>query len=181
MPIDLLALAFVVAGFSAVAFRFAPLDASGARRLPRAVDDSVGMYTIRRLLGRPTEAPEAVPDSPVVEPPPREVATPLDIDGASLPSPAPTLAIDDVAPLVRRPMAPATADDMAPARTDLVPVRTRRNPALEFQRRLAGGLVALLVVAVVTAVAVSVDSGGGVLAATGAPSNRPPASTVVLP
>jgi hypothetical protein len=181
MPIDLVALAFAVAGLIAVAFRFAPLDAAGARRLPRAVDDSVGMYTIRRLLGRPTDAPDAVPDAPVVEPPPREVVTPLDLDGASPPAQLPALAIDDVAPLVRRPIAPATPDAMAAAGADLVPVRIRRNPALEFQRRLAGGLVALLVVAVVTAVAVSVDSGGGVLAATGVPSGRPLASPVVLP
>jgi hypothetical protein len=181
MPLDLLALAFVVAGFIAVAFRFAPLDASGARRLPRAVDDSVGMYTIRRLLGRPTDAPDAVPDSRVVEPPPREIATSLDRESASPAAPLPALAIDDVAPLVGRPIAPIAAHAVAPAGADLVPLRIRRNPALEFQRRLAGGLVALLVVAVVTAVAVSVDSGGGVLAATGVPSGRPLASTVVLP
>ena len=171
MPIDLLALGFVAAGFVAIALRFAPRDARGKRRLPRAVDDSVGMFTLRRLLGRPTEPQDEAPADYAVVPTPREVAYRIGADGASRPSLRlrPTLAIDDIAPPVR---------PIAPAATDLIRARTRWNPGLGLQRRLAGAVVALLVVAVVIAViiAASADAQGGILAATGAPAGRPVAS-----
>jgi PKD domain len=167
MPIDLLVLGFVAAGFVAIVLRFVPRDSSGKRRLPQAVDDSVGMFTLRRLLGRPTDLPDEKPEAFAVVPTPQEVAYRIGADGASRPSlrARPTLAIDDIAPQVR---------PTAPAATDLIRARTRWNPALGAQRRLAGALVALLVVAVVIAVvAASTDARGGVLAATGAPAGRP--------
>jgi hypothetical protein len=170
MPIDLLVLGFVVAGFVAIILRFAPRDATGRRRLPQAVDDSVGMFTIRRLLGRPTDIPDEAPEAFAVVPTPREVAYRIGADGASRPSvrARPTLAIDDIAPQVR---------PTAPAATDLIRARTRWNPSLGVQRRLAGALVVLLVIAVVIAiVAASLGDRGGVLAATGAPAGRPTAA-----
>ncbi|HET9522001.1 MAG TPA: PKD domain-containing protein [Candidatus Limnocylindrales bacterium] len=170
MPIDLLVLGFVAAGFVAIVLRFAPRDARGKRRLPQAVDDSVGMFTLRRLLGRPTGLPDEEPEVFAVVPTPREVAYRIGAAGASRPSvrARPTLAIDDIAPQVR---------PTAPAATDLIRARTRWNPALGAQRRLAAALVALLVIAVVIAVvAASADARGGVLAATGAPAGRPVAA-----
>src|SRR6187402_1438817 len=56
MPLELIVVAFVAVAFIAIGARFVPRDASGARRLPRVVDESVGMYVVRRALGRPTEA-----------------------------------------------------------------------------------------------------------------------------
>ena len=45
--------AFVVLGLIAVAVRFLLRDAEGGVALPRIVDESVGMYTLRRLTGLP--------------------------------------------------------------------------------------------------------------------------------
>jgi hypothetical protein len=44
--------AFVALGFLAILVRFIARDASGEVRLPRIVDDSIGMWTLRRLSGR---------------------------------------------------------------------------------------------------------------------------------
>jgi hypothetical protein len=145
MPIDLLVLGFVAAGYVAIVLRFAPRDASGKRRLPQAVDDSVGMFTIRRLLGRPTDLPDEEPQVFAAVPTPREVAYRIGADGASRPSvrARPTLAIDDIAPQIR---------PTAPAATDFIRARTRWNPGLGLQRRLAGALVLLLIVIVVIAI-----------------------------
>jgi hypothetical protein len=44
--------AFVALGFLAIVVRFIARDASGEVRLPRIVDDSIGMWTLRRLSGR---------------------------------------------------------------------------------------------------------------------------------
>jgi hypothetical protein len=47
---------FAVAALVAIAVRFASRDEAGERRLPRVIDESVGMFAIRRALGQPTEA-----------------------------------------------------------------------------------------------------------------------------
>jgi hypothetical protein len=173
MPIELLVLAFAAAGFAAIILRFAPRDVAGKRRLPQAVDDSVGMFTIRRLLGRPTDIPDEPIETFAVIPTPREVAYRIGADGASRPSVRlrPTLAIDEIAPQVR---------PIVPAGTDVIRARTRWNPSLGVQRRLAAAVVVVLVIAVVAAVVAASAGGaggaGGVLAATGAPGGRPIAS-----
>ncbi len=46
-------MAFAVLGFLAIIGRFLARDASGEIRLPRVVDDSIGMWALRRLTGRP--------------------------------------------------------------------------------------------------------------------------------
>ena len=43
--------ALVVLGFVAIAVRFLPRDAAGQVRLPRVVEDSIGMWAVRRLTG----------------------------------------------------------------------------------------------------------------------------------
>jgi hypothetical protein len=58
--VELLVGALVVLAFVAILNRFAFRDASGQFRLPRIVDQSVGMWVLRRMLGRPTD-PEMDP------------------------------------------------------------------------------------------------------------------------
>ncbi len=45
--------ALVVLGFIAIAARFVPRDVAGQTPLPRIVDESIGMWALRRLTGRP--------------------------------------------------------------------------------------------------------------------------------
>lgn len=54
--------AFVVLGLIAVAVRFLLRDAEGDVRLPRIVDESVGMYTLRRLTGLPLASRDTAAD-----------------------------------------------------------------------------------------------------------------------
>src|SRR5687768_10559184 len=53
-PIEIVAIIFVVGSFVAIGARFTPRDAFGVRRAPRPIDDSVGMYALRRLRRRST-------------------------------------------------------------------------------------------------------------------------------
>jgi hypothetical protein len=50
--VEILVGALVVLGFLAILARFVTRDASGEIRLPRVVDDSIGMWTLRRITGR---------------------------------------------------------------------------------------------------------------------------------
>jgi hypothetical protein len=50
--VELLVGALVVLGFVAILTRFIARDASGEVRLPRVVDDSIGMWVLRRATGR---------------------------------------------------------------------------------------------------------------------------------
>jgi hypothetical protein len=50
--VEILVGALVVLGFLAILARFVARDASGEIRLPRVVDDSIGMWTLRRITGR---------------------------------------------------------------------------------------------------------------------------------
>lgn len=52
--------ALVVLGFLAIAARFIARDASGEVRLPRIVNDSIGMWALRRLTGRRLGMPDEV-------------------------------------------------------------------------------------------------------------------------
>jgi hypothetical protein len=45
----------VVVALLAIVARFVARDSSGQVRLPRVVDESIGMWVVRRLLGRPTD------------------------------------------------------------------------------------------------------------------------------
>jgi hypothetical protein len=51
--VELLVGALVVLGFLAILARMLPRDAAGRAVLPRIVDDSIGMWALRRLTGRP--------------------------------------------------------------------------------------------------------------------------------
>jgi hypothetical protein len=185
MSLEPIVVAFAVAGVIAVVFRFLPRDASGARRLPRRIDESVGMWAIRRALGRPTD----VPDDPAEwtdtpQPSPDEIAWRIGVPGA----PAPTLptkfvvsgpheaggenaaaasAASPAAPVAPPPRlsGPLPPGELVRIATEIVqrpagrptrgPTPAGRRNALAFQRR-AAALVALAVVAMsLTAVALS--------------------------
>ncbi|HSL33570.1 MAG TPA: PKD domain-containing protein [Candidatus Limnocylindrales bacterium] len=185
MPLEPIVVAFAVAGVVAVVFRFLPRDASGARRLPRRIDESVGMWAIRRALGRPTDVPDDPADwtdSP--QPSPDEIAWRIGVPGA----PAPTLptkfivsgpheaggekaaAAIPASPAAPVPPPPRLSGPLPPGElvriaTEIVqrpagrpargPTPAGRRNALAFQRR-AAALVALAVVAMsLTAVALS--------------------------
>ena len=50
---ELLVALLVVLGLLAIAVRFGLRGPSGSVHLPRIVDDSIGMWALRRLTGRP--------------------------------------------------------------------------------------------------------------------------------
>jgi len=51
-PVEWIVRALVVLGFIAIFLRFAPRDEAGRAQLPRVIDDSIGMWALRRLAGR---------------------------------------------------------------------------------------------------------------------------------
>ena len=89
MPLELIVLVFVLVAFVAIVARFLPRDAAGRRRLPRIVDESVGMYIVRRSLGRPTEAASDLAKVGVdatAEVPEDEIAYRIGVPGAPEPT-----------------------------------------------------------------------------------------------
>lgn len=173
MPVELIVIAFVLVAFAAIGMRFLPRDESGAVRLPATVDDSIGMWAIRRLLRRPTTSTtSAVREAGhLVEPSEDEIAYRIGVPGAPQPT-VPTRFIVSA----NRPQAHPLP---AKARPAAVPViaglpRQRRSQArpnaLQLQRRAAGVVALTLVVGAVVALAsVSSRPQGGVLSATGTP------------
>jgi len=160
MPIEFLVLGFVAFWLLAIVARFLPRDAAGEVQLPDIVDGSIGMYTIRRLLRRPTD-PFDEPEAYEIIPTRDEVAYRIGTAGAARPMLRlrPRSAGDD--------SRPRTA---APTSADLIRARIRRKSGLVQQRRLAAVLVTVLggiVIGVVTLIPQSAE--GGVLGATGTP------------
>jgi hypothetical protein len=170
MPLELIVVGFVVVAFVAIAARFAPRDESGARRLPRVVDESVGMYMVRRALGRSTEAAsdraaeQAGKTEQVTE---DAIAYRIGIPGAPAPT-VPTRLVVSKAPPQAHPIPPVIAVAARPVIGGAP--QARRSGALPMQRRLAG-VVTVLVVLLVAFAALSLPRGpeGQVLSATGTP------------
>lgn len=52
-PVEWIVGALVVLGFIAIVVRFVPRDEAGRALLPRLVDDSIGMWALRRITRRP--------------------------------------------------------------------------------------------------------------------------------
>jgi hypothetical protein len=169
VPLELIVLGFVVAAFVAIALRFTPRDAAGRRRLPRMIDESVGMYVVRRAIGRSTEAAAdrdaaAAETQAAIEQ--AAIAYRIGVPGAPAPT-IPTRFVVSKAPQQAHPIPP------------VVPVTTRvgggrpqarRSAALPLQRR-AAGVVTVLVVVLVAFAALSLPRApeGAVLSATGTP------------
>lgn len=173
MPIELIVIAFVLVAFVAIGMRFLPRDETGAIRLPATVDDSIGMWAIRRLLRRPaTSTTSAAQEAGhLIEPSEDEIAYRIGVPGALQPTVRTRFIVS--------PDRPQAHPLPAKARAAAVPVfagapRHRRSQArpnaLQLQRRAAGIVALTLVVGGVFALAtVSGRPQGGVLSATGTP------------
>ncbi len=165
----------VVVAFAAIALRFMPRDAGGARHLPRVVDESVGMEAVRRLRSRLAVAEKRRPP-PVAAIP--AVTEPHDNLAGVAPGPTvPTRLVisrgtQQAHPLGQgspppRPIPGVQFAAYSPARR-----RARRRPAnaLALERRIAGVLgIAAIAILVLALAFVPRGFGGEVLTATGTP------------
>jgi hypothetical protein len=173
MSLQLLIIPFVVIAFVAIVWRFLPRAEDGSIRLPRVIDDSVGMWVIRSALGRETDAPD--PDDVIPEPPADEIAYRIGVPGAPPPT-VPTRVVVSGAPSRAGPLLSPSPQGSVPP---IGPVagdgsvgrrRTRPTGALAAQRRWAGAAaLAAVGVAVTTLVLASRQLNGDVLSATGTP------------
>src|SRR6266550_978709 len=84
MSLQLLIVPFVVIAFVAIVWRFLPRAEDGSIRLPRLIDESVGMWVIRSALGRATDS--ADPDDIIPEPAEDEIAYRIGVPGAPPPT-----------------------------------------------------------------------------------------------
>jgi hypothetical protein len=152
MPLDVVAVPFVIVAFLAIGWRFVVHSADRSGGLPRVVDESVGMWLVRRALGRPT-TPSDYDDDELPEPAADEIAYRIGVPGATPPA-------------VRRGALTAVAGR---------PVRRRRsrpNGSLGAQRRSAGAVALAVVAIAVTTVALGGRQlEGAVLSATGTPDD----------
>lgn len=63
---ELITVALVALGYVAIFARFSPRDERGRIRLPRVVDDSIGMYALRQVTGR-SLGPDPLEDAPAID------------------------------------------------------------------------------------------------------------------
>jgi hypothetical protein len=188
MPIQAVAIAFVVVALAAIVWRFTPRSADGSMRLPTLIDRSVGMWLLRRALGRTGNADRVADDerSPVADwnaNAGRDVAP-----GSPLPT-MPTRFVVSSASFRAQPATPEASPEREPRRTT-TPVaslaarsasagrgstyaaRPRRpSGALAAQRRSAGAVALAVVAIAVTTIALGTRQlEGQVLSATGTPA-----------
>ena len=203
MSFELIAVAVVAFGFGAIAVRFIPRDERGSPRLPRIVDESVGMWAIRRALGRPTEPRAAASAAPHPQPTADEIAWRIGAPGAAPPPtssrdvpagqgratgrtaldaalarpPAPAPVMPAAVPERRSPLPPAELVARAPAILERQPPPRPSAPprsALAVQRRVA--IVATFLFAAASIAALALSARGlesGVLSVTGSPEASP--------
>lgn len=129
MSLELIVLAFVALGLAAVLLRFLPRDQGGSLRLPGVIDRSVGMWALRRALGRPTEtaSTDAWPEgSGLPEPTAEEIAWRIGASGAPTPT-APTRHIVAAASPPAASAMPAVAS-APPSQADPKPGRRPGTP-----------------------------------------------------
>ncbi len=176
--------ALVVLGFLAIIARFLTRDASGEIRLPRIVDDSVGMWALRRLTGRPLGDRPPEDERPSLDPTMTDVDLARRLDGRDGElTPVPTR--------LRRygqgsqPTAPALSRDALIGEEEARRRRRRRRRvALAPQLVAMGSLIGVLAVGilVVTLLQLPVEPGGrpGGLAGVVEPSGSALESQVAL-
>lgn len=198
-PIEIVAIVFVVGSFVAIGARFTPRDAFGARRAPRPIDDSIGMYALRRLRRRST-----LTEADLVQPSLEEIlqrigvapaaamartedepADRADADADATVAAATALPTEDTDNRQRpEQVGPIPPGDLLAAMRAAVdrPPRTitQRMPqaALTAQRRV-GGLVAVALIVAAGFGGASLASlpGGAVLNAVGTPAPAAPAAS----
>jgi hypothetical protein len=165
MPIQLLVVVFIVVAIGAIMWRFLPRSADGAMRLPAVLDESLGMYVLRRALGRPTEPADAEVRAPIVEPTIDQLITRIGVPTAPPPT-QPTRFVVSRAPSGLSPVRAGSPLGAGGTR------RAARPPsALAAQRRWAGAVtLAVVAVALVTLALGARQLDGGVLSATGTPA-----------
>ena len=150
MPLEPIVLVFVLVAFVAIIARFLPRDAAGRPRLPRIVDESVGMYVLRRSLGRPTEAASDLAKVEVdatADVPEDEIAYRIGVPGAPEPT-IPTRFVVSQAPPQAHPIPPVVPITARPVVGGGPQARRRGAALVPLQRRIAGlgTLVAILLV-----------------------------------
>jgi hypothetical protein len=187
MPIQAVAVAFVVVALVAIVWRFTPRTADGAMRLPTLIDRSVGMWLLRRALGRVGDADRVADDTPPAAPDWEANASRNVVPGAPLPT-VPTRFVVSSASFRPQPATPVQPLREAGSRTVPVPslaarsasaghgstyvARPRRpSGALAAQRRLAGAVALAVVAIAVTTIALGMRQvDGQVLSVTGTPA-----------
>jgi PKD domain len=174
--------ALVVLGFIAIAVRFVPRDAAGRARLPRMVEESIGMWAVRRLTGqadtnRQDSGDRDGPATPVDREPRPEPASRFDAAPIGPAPIAPTVFVPSGSPTQARPMGDIGAGSARrPVTSPIIELKVlRRRPRpsanVAMERRLVV-LAALLVVGLIVLGIVLAPRSprGEVLGATGSPN-----------
>jgi hypothetical protein len=179
MPLEIVVPAFVVIAFVAIVWRFLPRSADGSVRLPAVIDESIGMWLIRRTVRRPIRPSRPVEEIAIAEPDADEIAYRIGVPGA----PPPTLptrfvvaqASSNAEPSLAEPPVTLTTATTSPGhavRGGSAPRRPGRRPsgALAAQRRWAGAVALAVVAIALTTLALGARQfDGEVLSVTGTP------------
>lgn len=173
--------ALVVLGFIAITVRFVPRDASGRARLPQMVEDSIGMWAVRRLTGqadadREDDRDEDGPASPRIDGHGRDPATRFDAFPIGPVPIAPTRFVPSSSTQMR-PMGQIGAGSVRqPVTSPIIELkisrrRPRPNGNVATERRLVAVAALLVVGVVVLGIVLAPRSPRGeVLGATGSPA-----------
>lgn len=185
---ELLVGALAVLGFLAILIRFLPRDAAGRIRLPRIIDQSIGMWLVRQAIARrrgdrpgdDRAEPGLGPSSPDRAP----VATPEQAAGTPAITPIRQVVSSSARPAIPDAWPPTVAHPArSPRPRPARPIRTR--PSTAYRRaaaRIAQGLAAVVALTTVLVIWIVVagaalrptsTSDGEVLAATGTPGPSP--------
>jgi hypothetical protein len=184
--VELVVGALAVLGFLAILTRFVTRDASGEIRLPRVVDDSIGMWALRRVTGR------RLWERPVADEQPGRAIVERDSE-PTRPAPGAIAVADSGHSMAGRmsgvPTGPTAArptlHEVPPSRTPVADLRRRtraqppdaRQPGAIGRRHRStalGYLAAVLLVgtaAVAVAMAVGPKPGASAIASTASPAD----------
>jgi hypothetical protein len=169
MPLELVVVGFAVAAFVAIGLRFAPRDEAGRRHLPKVIDESVGMFTVRQALRRPTLTAAdraAVKAEAEAKAEADAIAYRIGVPGAPKPTVPTRFVVSKAPPQAHQiaPVVPVATRPVAGARP-----MARKSGALPLQRRIAGVFTVLVVVLAAFAAQSLPRGQGAVLSATGTP------------
>lgn len=167
MPIEVLVAVFIVVALIAIAVRFVPRDGRGRAQLPAIVDQSVGMWAIRQVVGQPDDPDAEVPETFAVQPTFEEIAYRIGVAGATKP----------ILRMIPPPSAVGRSASAGPVADPVRRIRSRpgAKAGLGLQRRVAAVFACILAVGIAAVVAISQPSGeGAVLGATGTPAAGTP-------
>ena len=176
MPLETIVVAFVAFAFAAIAWRFLPRSAEGSGRFRRVIDESVGMWLLRRVLGRSTDPSGLTDDIAIPEPDVDEIAYRIGVADAPPPT-LPTRLVVSKTPSTNESGSSAPGGAIRPATVGIHggSPRQRRSArpsgALAAQRRSAGAVALAVVAIAVTTLALGARRfDGEVLSATGTPA-----------